>query len=372
VRFIALGCLLLLSLPAGEAVADTIERRGAEPPLEGEVTSIDDGGVRIRSETGATHFVCWDHVRDVRTTRVDPALERYLAIAEDLWRARSRVERGDAALAEDLLGRLFEQYRGQTHEAALVAAEGLLRCRLARGTNDAAVIPALEVVRMRRGGIVCDSYRSLPPVIDEATWLCPQLPPFWMQSRTLAKLQRDLAEYDAGDDAVVAALARQYRTAALQHLALAGEVGVETSQKPESSAVDQDGVRWLGILNGAWGDDAAAREAARQRLAQMAVDAPAWQEAWTRFALGASLLGERGIGRRQRGLVNLIHVPARFASTQPYLAGLALAWVAEAARQDGETETATLMLAELARRFPNHPVRSTDDAVQLPKTKDAP
>ena len=64
--------------------------------------------------------------------------------------------------------------------------------------------------------------------------------------------------------------------------------------------------------------------------------------------------------RRQRGLVNMLHLPARFGRTLPYLTGLALAWAAETARADGDDEAAAVLTAELDRRFPSHPARAAD------------
>ena len=50
----------------GVVRGETVERRGSAPPLEGRVTSIDDGGVTVRSQLGAVHTVSWDRVRRLR------------------------------------------------------------------------------------------------------------------------------------------------------------------------------------------------------------------------------------------------------------------------------------------------------------------
>ncbi|MHC4421626.1 MAG: PH domain-containing protein, partial [Planctomycetota bacterium] len=158
----ALGSLLITVA----AAADVVERRGAAPVIEGEVTVIDDAGVTVRSPLGAVHFVAWDRVRRVETERERPELQKHWETAVDLWRARSRVERNDTTLAEPLLERLFERYRGRTHETALVVAEGLLRCRIARADHVLAIVPALEVARLRRAGVKTEAYANLAPVFD--------------------------------------------------------------------------------------------------------------------------------------------------------------------------------------------------------------
>ena len=207
-----LAILCLATLAFGE---DVVERRGAEPALEGVVVGLTDAAITIRTESGGEHIVPWDHVRDVRMDPPEPTLAARLERAEDLWRARSRLQRGDARLAEDLFVRLFEHYRGQTHETARVVAEGLLRCRIAHGANTAATIPALEVARLHAAGIEIDTYSMLPDVFDERTLLCPHVPPAWVRDRALTRLDRELAAYEC-DEPVVNELARLYRIAAVR------------------------------------------------------------------------------------------------------------------------------------------------------------
>jgi hypothetical protein len=365
--FVMIFLLHVLGLPvAAQDDGDMVERRGAEPAIVGRITVIDDSGVFVRSVQGATHFVPWDRVRRVVTDQPHAGLERRLDTAETLWRARSRVERNDTALAEPLLERLFEQYRGQTHETALVVAEGLLRCRLVRGANAEAVIPALEVGRLRRADVETASYAMLRPVIDEQTSLCPELAPAWLSSRALDRLRRDLEDYDAKEDPIVSALARGY----LQ--ALRRQVGVEalaaSAEPGESTPPEHSGVQLLALCAACGADDVERRRAARDRLRLEMPTMPPWAEAWARFALGTSLLREDGVGRRQRGLLNLVHLPARFGRSHPYLAGLSLAWCAEASGAWGDASAAAAFEAELSRRFPNHPLHTMADPIRIPTT----
>jgi hypothetical protein len=104
------------------------------------------------------------------------------------------------------------------------------------------------------------------------------------------------------------------------------------------------------------GADPEVRETARGEL-QSAVDGLApWAQAWASFALGESLLHESGVGRQQLGMVNLARLPATFSASQPYLAGLSLARLAEVLEAGGETEVANGLRNELRRAYPNHPV----------------
>lgn len=325
-------------LGASVAAADVVERRGTEPALEGTIGRVDDAGVVLTTDLGATHLVPWDRVRSLEPA--DPKYSRLMGAAEDLWRARSRVERNDMTLAEPLLERLFEQYRGRTHETALVVAEGLLRCRLRRGDHVLAVIPALEVARLRRAGVTTDSYATLDPIFDSTYDLCTQLAPAWVPGRRLDSLAHDLDTYDAGDDAVVAAMAVLYRRAALR-----GQSADAAGRLP-----DHAGVRLLATLVDAGSDDGERGRAAQRQLERELGGLPDWAEAWARFALGMALLGDPDDDTRHRGAVSLIHLPARFPRTQPYLAGLALARVAELVEADGDAEAAEILRNQLRER----------------------
>lgn len=345
--FSALTATCLSSVTLG----DVVERRGQATALEGDVLSTNDEGVTVRTATGALHMVPWDRVRSVDTGQPpDPLLERRLERAQLLWRARSRVERDDTTLAEPLLERLFAEYRGQTHETALVVAEGLLRCRLARGEHALAVIPSLEVARLRRAGIETDSYRMLRAVHDETTALCPALPPVWAPSPLLDSLTRDLKQYQAADDPVVSAIARLYSRA----------IGAQSDDDPDTTTQENHpGVTLLSWLIDGRSTDAATRRGARGHLQAQLDRHPTWAQAWMRYHLGLSLLLEEGIGRQQQGLVQLAHLPANFGRTQPYLAGMALDRLAGELATRGQTEAARSVRTELTRRYPNHPVRQT-------------
>jgi hypothetical protein len=332
---------------ASAATADVVERRGSEPKLEGRIRQVDDVGVLIVSATGAEHFVTWDRVRNVERDASGPDIqvEQRRETAENLWRARSRLERGDAALAEPLFERLFPEYRGRTHETALIVAEGLLRCRLARGAHDGATIPALEAMRLRRKKITTIAYSMLPPVIDDTTGLCMSLPPYWVNTPGLARLEDDLKAYDAGGDTTIAAVASLYRAAVCQQLGLPRESRADI-------AADQPGVALMKLLVDAGSPESAARDGARATLEKRLPELPTWAQAWARFAIGTSLLAESGTGQHHSGLVNLAWLPASFQREQPYLTALALAVMTQAFSQMAEADASATLQAELQRLYP--------------------
>ena len=340
---------LALSLCAA-ARADYVTRRGNVPGLDGEIKAIDDNGITIRSATGAEQTVTWDHIREVITT--DPGLQRSIDEHRDsalnLWRARSRLERGDAGLAEPLFDRLFAKYRGHTHETALIVAEGLLRCRLARAANDVAIIPALEVTRLRRKGIKTDAYSVLPAVMDDATGLCTRLPPFWPPTSALARVEPELSAFDSGGDTVVAALATHYRVAAIRQSGRAAET-------PSAMADEHVGVALMRLIVNASASESEQRAAARASIQKRLPELPDWAKAWAYYAIGDSLARESGDGQQERGVVSLAHLPASFMNQQPYLTALALAKMCAALTRLGDSAGAATLQAEFERQFPGHP-----------------
>jgi hypothetical protein len=359
----ALTLIATLASVSAALRADVVERRGGEPALIGSVTGMDEAGVSFVTDGGAEHLVPWDRVRRVDVQPPPLELERWMPVATDLWRARSRVERGDAALAEPLFERLFERYRGRTHETALVVAEGLARCRLTRGANASAVIPVLEVARLERAGVRTGSFTMLPPLLDVDTRLCPELFPAWVNTRGLEKLERDLAGFDAGGDEVVAAMTRLYLSAVRQ----------QTGAPDDASLHDDDhpGVTLLARVVRCGAADPQVRDRGRADLAPLLTGQAAWSSGWAHFAVGASLVREPGTGRRQRGVVQLVHLPAQFRTQLPYLSGLALAWAVEAASVAGDTATADTLRGELNRLFPTHPaVAAKRPVVILPPRED--
>lgn len=329
--------------------ADTVYQRGRIPPIHGRI-SMDDAGVSVVTELGATHFVPWDRVKSIDSEAPGQKLKRRLEVATDLWRARSRVQRNDTTLAEPLFERLFEQYLGQTHETSLVVAEGLLRCRLARGDHVLAVIPALETARLRRAKVNTDTYSMLVQVMDDNRSLCPQLAPVWLESPLLKKLVHDLGEYNAQGDEVIAAIASLYRQALLQTL---GEPQTQDDNLP-----NHEGVKFLSLLVSCRDKETQKRSSVRERLKRKITNEQHWTNAWSHMMIGLSLISEDGQGRQLQGIVNLLHLPARFVRSQPYLAGLALYDASKALNALGDFEAADALSIELRRILPNHPIHS--------------
>src|SRR5881392_4237749 len=148
---LALTCLALAA-PA----QTTLLMRGGVPPPSGEITAVDSQGVTItlaaptagppvnpatkgapKPPSSTTTIIPWDRVASVEG-ELAPAAAPFMPTAEKLWRARSRLDRGDVVGAESLFEDLFPSFAGKRGPTAAAATGGLLRCRLGTGAQTAA------------------------------------------------------------------------------------------------------------------------------------------------------------------------------------------------------------------------------------------
>ena len=84
-------------------------------------------------------------------------------------------------------------------------------------------------------------------------------------------------------------------------------------------------------------------------------DRPAWIRDWTGFFRGLRRLASEDAIQRDRGLVDLLRLPALHAVQRPYLAGVALARAAAFLDRTGRADEAAVLRADLAARFRGHP-----------------
>jgi len=332
-------------LRGGERVEDPVVRTSA--------AGVELGGARPRT-------LGWDVVREVLGEHEEDAAA-YAALSDALWRARTRAERGDLTLAEPLFERAFAIAYGSTGPTSVVAAEGLLRCRLARGAHASALEPWLESLRLRRAGLRGDAGATAndrtrrsrvaeddPWSIDSATGLAPALPPVWIDAPSLKSFPR-LGPVQADNHEVVA-FETLYRWAALRVM---GEDAPFPSISAE--ALRSPGVRLVRSMVEAQHADADLRARARESLERdIGRDAGTWVEAWRRVAIGRSLLREDDASLRTRGMLELLHVPARFGASQPHLSAVALAEVCAELHARGEAASYETLRAELESLAPDH------------------
>lgn len=375
------------TLAQTQVVGDVVFRgvRGVDVAEQaiGAVLSVSLAGVEVRDlaapdgvERG--RMLSWDRVALVQGEHASEA-QAYSDIATDAWRARVRMERGDLAGAEPLLEQLFVRYRGQQGPTAAMVASGLLRCRLQRQAQSAAVEAWLALMASEQPEVKFDSTRqdddvTPTPVLDENWGLAPQLPPIWVRGPALrVVLGAIVGEGEASNRA--GRLARLYRVSAAVDAGDVSDADAIVKTLGERPSGDQ-GLELVWDVVASRIASGAQREAAiaglRARLTHRSGDVeplPGWVEAWTRVALGRAML-VRGApasdeasrltqdDARNLGIVQLLHVPARLEGVSPYLAGLALAEVGAALDEDGQTEAAGRVRRMFFERYSGHPAQS--------------
>lgn len=338
----------------------TLVMRSNEQPPIGEVSDVSVAGVTIRAapddarKPTTTYVLGWDRVARVNGD-LQARAEQFMPLAESAWRARVRLARGDLSGAEPLLEAIAARVEGQVGPTPALVSCGLLRCRIERLAQAAALRPWVAWLRSGEPERVFtpDAVQGGALLIDAPTRLAIDLPPLWLSGPALRPaLQWSWPEPAA--DAPEAersawALADLYRVSVLRALG-------ESAPLPARSVVDAaQALVW--DLVAATDSDAAVRASARAALEQRVAESqtPAWMEAWCRVALGRSMLQEPDPQTQLLGCAQLVHVPARLADEQPYLAGLALAEAAAAADRRGDAPGAENLRTYFAERFPEHP-----------------
>lgn len=352
-----------LAACASGAQGDEVLLRAGRTAPEGEVRTFGLAGVVFEDPFGVERIVRWDHVLTVGDTFAAEA-EPYMRLADLAWRGRTRLERGDAISAEPMFEALFEAYAGIQGEMASMVAEGLLRCRLRRSAHTAAIEPWLAYLNSENAG----PYRSLiagalRPAVDASTGLVPSLAPVWLKTPAVEALAESALPI-AWDREGAAPPRRAQVLGELYRHAARFEAGL-VDHAPDEDVIGRDareaGVRLVHMIVKARTGDEGERAEARQELAELlAVETGAgstprpWIEAWIRLGLGRSLLREADRESRLRGIVELLHVPARFGEGHPYLAGIALAEAAVALDAIGEHAGAQSLIADIRERFSTH------------------
>ncbi len=333
--------------------------------VEWDVVSADLAGLSV-DIAGGTDVIGWDRVRAVEGRMAGEALP-YLELAEDAWRATSRLARGDAFGAEPIFERLFERTRGEPGPTPAVIAEGLLRCRLRRDARASAVEAWLDLqsnlssapTRTPRWGI-----RSA--ALDDRSLLCPSLPPIWYRGPAAEAFARRSDGPGSPGDPTSAV--RVLYTAAAR--AAMGEPidSASTARAVEAASVRPSG-EFIANLVLAQIGGATARGDARQALErERSAPAEPWRRVWATIAIGRSLVAEDEDAARRRGVLELVSVHAADRGVSPYLAGVALADAAIACDDLGDDGAARSLLNELMATAPSHPVW---DSPALPDLTDS-
>lgn len=376
-RSARVGILMLVMCAGAHA---QVELRTREH-VEGAVEDATVAALKIAPQgTGSgPRLISWDRVGKIDGAAAAKA-KPFEPVMDQLWRARTRIERGDFLLAEPLVDQLQRTYGAEEGPSAALVAECLLRCRLARGAQGAATtawlwLSGLTEKKAAAGApgklapVWIGGTTDLPPIIDAGTQLAPSVPPIWTPGAA-AQSAATAVEWTA----LQARGGNTGLLATMYEKAVRFEAGLDAEIILDDYAGADPAVSIVRDIVLARGGDEEDREAARQsilkRLAMTTArpdptkpktaPMPVWLEAWLRIGLGRSMIREADNSVRVRGVIELLHIPARFGVDQPHLAGLALADAAVTMSEVGDTDAAAALKAELTARYPTHPVLAWD------------
>lgn len=415
---------MLLSVCAGAgALADpAVELRPAPgaagvrsggAAVEGEAIDATAAGMLVRAAGSGVEgapeqrvLVGWQRVRAVGGAMKAPA-ERFMPMADALWRIEQRVGRADYALAERLAEPMYdaavaEGGAGVRGPSGAALAEAIMRCRLARGFWTGAVVAYLDLASVvlaqpqgerwigwdRQGLPTSDARWAGVPVMDADMPLCPWLPPIFSPALSGRGLQA-LGDGDhwarftrAGG--VLADLGALYRFAATAEASVGSVGDAAVPGLPSVKSDDRAVALALAIVNARFGGPQ-ERENARRVLAVRIADEfrsaavvaaaaaaqddsseadapeePRWVEAWCRLAIGRSLLRESDPALRRAGVIELLHLPARFGQALPNLCALAVAEAAAEIERTGDADGAAALRLELRATHPGITINDGD------------
>ncbi len=331
----ACAVTVLFGVAGGEVVRRDGSRVAA--PVEG----VSLAGVTIGGDE--PRVIGWQSVLRVDGDLADEAAA-YEGIADAAWRARQRLARRDVAMAAVEFDRLWALFAGAEDAdgpTALAVAEGAMATRIAQRRAVEAVGPYLEAVRLRAADVRLagePTARAVRSPLDEATLLVPELPPMFSAPEVVTSFDVETGDARAG------VLAQLYAAA------IVAELGEEVELPDRAVVGDDRALQLVWHIVRARVGDATEREASRAFLEGdlRRVDEP-WEEAWRRAGIGRSLLMEEDAARRMAGVLELLHIPARFERSQPLLTLVALADVAAELERTGDQRGADRLLEQRER-----------------------
>ena len=369
---VAAALLAACGIAAGAAADVTVFLRGEAQPVVAASAFGDAHGLEVRTGAGANEqrsVLPWDFVRDVEGATGTAGLGEYLAVGEDLWRARIRIERGDFALAKPLLAKHWARFRGSDGPTAALVAEALLRCALADGDVRAATDPWLACLRHRGAGQ--DSrFPTLAAVIDAESGLLPELSPFMPASRRADVIAAcEAAAVPSGAGTGVSA------SEAAQVAALIVRIAKGTSDAAGAAAATDDAaaagdakrqspaLRALTLVDGiASAADARVLDKAIAAFDRAYAEPPSHLAAWRLAAIGScrarlarATAGDARAGARTmamtRAALELLAVPAAGLDRTGLVDAFALEEAARLLRESGDDASAAQVDALAAEKL---------------------
>lgn len=348
-RFGIASCFALLGILSAVSTssADTLVLRDFTILPNLSIERVDADGVLVRGD----RRLDWGEIRYGEVAPEFQAdFDRFMSeLGPSLYRLRYRLELADYANVGDLAHSLQETYRDSTSAGAQLVQLAIYRHELSAGRRGAALAAWLALQRAFDPNVDPRSNLLAWPAGSTDSLWDPELPPIWFDPQEAA---------DALPKAMLALGQIQNPTTAsrlyVASLALAaGDSNVALEQLRLSNPSTAEHRDWISILRlqearltPQAGTQAAAVEerlvAMNSRLKPLAL----YELGFAKAASGKRLTA-------QRGLLDLLRVPADFANDSPVIAAAAIALASETLEQLGDAQASGRLRSELRQRFPD-------------------
>lgn len=324
-------------------------RAGALPPKGTAIAVTPDGVVFAAGGAsaldGPQSLVRWDRVLSIEGDLAQPAAA-YAEVARLAWRARTRLERGDMVSAEPLFERLFAETRARPGRMRVLAAEGLTRCRIARGAMVSAVDSWL--IWLDEDPFGRSAELDAASFADAASGLAPNLPPMFVSSSAVEAVS---ASRPSAERVRATQISWWYRHA------MRFEAGVTASGDPPAASSDWAVELVADIVRARTGtpeERQRARSRLEDRLERPGADGSpvaGWVRAWLHAGIGRSLIIESDSGAQLDGVISLLTAASGYGETLPQLAALSLAEASVTLHKLGRIDEASRVRSRLRARY---------------------
>ena len=344
---LVLACALLLATSV-RAEQGTVVRRGTMPAIAGDVRVVGAAGVEVRVPgIERPVAIAWSDVRGIEGAALGAEARAWRDAGEALWRARTRIQRGDWELAAEPLAVAWKAWSAAPPCAdAALAAAAQAEWMMRSGRPADAVAPAFAAVRdLRAGTQPGGGWKASARVAEPGSALPPALPPCVVPAADATRLAVELRALDLSADPGLRTVVEAYVAA------LPGQGARDAA--PELPDLRKDAparhaTQALLDLRTAAAGDRSARDAMRAALVRDRRSLPAWFEVWARLALGDVMAGTGDAGLRDRGLALLASLVAAPDPARPWIADCARAALARALESAGDAAAARRVAAQPA------------------------
>ncbi len=308
-----LVCSLLMLDPA------SLRTWSSEQPITGELVAVSAQGIELRASGDLIpERIAWYEFRSIEPD--DPQIQRYQTQAIAAWRAHARRARGDLPGALPVYESLRDQYLWQRGRQSAEVSLGLMECLIGADRRVDAIEPMLAWFVASQTHT--PSGDATDPMIDAQTLLAVRLPPVFLEVAANFELSA-LPETDLITDRE--RLLHAYYQLVLRPESSRASVIDEIEQLKRSLRARDAGIILIEqmVFSQAHPDPSKRQSAIDSLSRRTKTQRDTWIEVWARLGLGAALLRDTDPMRRERGVIELLHIVTRLHKTDPGLTMLA-------------------------------------------------